>query len=267
MPHLPRKSPEAEAFIFNHDYPIVSAQKYKNGLKLVRKSTTEFGKQSGGKRRKVEKLSSQSLKRLAFLVTTSHVEFVSIITLTYGQVQPTNGIISKGHLDNFLRAMRRDFGSFSYVWFLEFQKRGAPHYHILTTLSDCGSESRKKLARNWLRSQVELYSQNTNLSLSRMVKEMSKVERVHSHQRSWEEIRKRDGAKFYVIKYASKKEQKTVPKHFQDVGRFWGNSRDVPAKDFQEVDVTEEEVRLYLAEKGLSVANQLILPKLIIDLK
>lgn len=267
MPHLPRRSPQAEAFIFNKDFPIVKVQKFKGGLKVLRENTTESDNRSGGKRKKVKELTRSSLKRLAFLVTTSPVVFTSMITLTYGSIQPKDGATSKEHLDTFLRAMRREFGRFSYCWFLEFQKRGAPHYHLLTTLRDCGLENRKRMALLWVTAQFRMYAFDTNLSSNQMRVEMEKVESVHCHKKAWELIRKVDGAKFYVIKYAAKKEQKSVPEHFQDVGRFWGNSRDVPSQDFQEVDVTEEELRLYLAEKGLSVANQLIIPKLIIDLK
>lgn len=91
--------------------------------------------------------------------------------------------------------------------------------------------------------------------------------KVHSHEKSWQKIRKENGAKFYIVKYASKAEQKEVPEAFTDVGRFWGNSRDVPSKEFQEVDTTELELREYLEKEGLPVTNAPILPRRIINLK
>lgn len=111
-------------------------------------------------------------------------------------------------------------------------------------------------------------SQNGRLS----GEEYEKVQKVHSFspfpgskkKPAWEEIRKRDGAKWYILKYASKFKQKEVPPKFCDVGRFWGNSTDIPPKEFQEVEVTEEEIRTYLASKALSVTKRDILPKLII---
>lgn len=267
MPRLSRENPEVQAAIFNHDYPIVRLKKYRNGLEIIREGKTEIAKNSGGKRGKVKILSSQSLKRLAFTVITSQVEFRSIITLTYGAIHPLNGSISKGHLSTFLGEMRRIFGLFSYCWFLEFQKRGVPHYHILTDLEEPSTEQREAMAYTWVHAQTEMLYFHGNFTKSRREEESNKVFKVHSHKKAWEKIRKADGAKFYVVKYASKKEQKRVPPKYSDTGRFWATSRDVPSKDFQEVDVTEEELRSYLASKGLCVTNQLILPKLIIDLK
>jgi len=42
-----------------------------------------------------------------------------------------------------------------------------------------------------------------------------------------ERIRKEHGARNYAVKYAFKMKQKMVPAAYQNVGRFWGNSRDV----------------------------------------
>ena len=57
--------------------------------------------------------------------------FCSLLTLTYGKDFPTDHI-SKKHLDTFLKRCRRKYPDFKYVWVIEKQKRGAPHFHILT---------------------------------------------------------------------------------------------------------------------------------------
>lgn len=267
MPFIPPERMEAQAFIFNHDYPIVKLQKFNGALRVVRENTTDIDKQNGGKRKKVKELSRASLKRLAFLVVTSPIMFKSIITLTYSQAVPTTGTSSKEHLNTFLMGMKRQFGRFAYVWFLEFQNRGAPHYHILTDIDAPSSDQREAMAVIWHNSQKELLYIEGNFTRDQRLNNSNSLMKVHSHRKAWEGVRKKDGLKFYVVKYASKKEQKKVPEHFQDVGRFWGNSRDVPSKEYTEIDVTEADLREYLEKKGMSVAKALILPKMIIDLK
>lgn len=72
-----------------------------------------------------------------------------------------------------------------------------------------------------------------------------KMAKVHRHPKSWEPVREEGGARRYALKYALKTKQKSVPSEFQDVGRFWGCSRDVgrSAKEIEwECDASEYEV-------------------------
>ena len=57
--------------------------------------------------------------------------FCSLVTLTYGKDYPDDHETKK-HLDVFLKRLRRKYKDFQYVWVIEKQKRGAPHFHILT---------------------------------------------------------------------------------------------------------------------------------------
>lgn len=81
------------------------------------------------------KLTARLLQHIA-LKPNSVKAYCSMITLTYGDY-PTDKI-SKLHLDRFLKRLRRFYDKkhpntpFYYLWVLEKQKRGAPHYHILT---------------------------------------------------------------------------------------------------------------------------------------
>lgn len=54
-----------------------------------------------------------------------------MLTLTYPGVWSGDPIIWKKHLDNFLLRLRRAWGDLGLVWKLEFQRRGAPHFHII----------------------------------------------------------------------------------------------------------------------------------------
>lgn len=52
------------------------------------------------------------------------------LTLTYGQEFP-HPRVAKRHLDNFLKRIKRTYENVSGFWRLEFQERGAPHFHLL----------------------------------------------------------------------------------------------------------------------------------------
>jgi len=65
------------------------------------------------------------------LKTTSKKAYASFITLTYGLHYPTDHL-SKKHLENFIKRLKRVSPNFQFIWVIEKQKRGAPHYHILT---------------------------------------------------------------------------------------------------------------------------------------
>lgn len=225
---------------FNLCYPIVKVKFYPGGtLEIVRKSKLK-GKRKSGKREEVRYLSRRSLHRLAFLVGESAVEFKSILTLTYSSDFPVSGLTVKQNWNRMRTYLSRLQGKFDYLWFLEFQKRGAPHLHVL--LSFAPSEwTRHRVAVEW------------SLIVSReTIDTRRKVYKVHNHPNQWELIRKEDGAKRYALKYALKTEQKKVPVAFRDVGRFWGCSRSVkdtiPAP--MEKEITSAELISYLRDVG-----------------
>lgn len=237
-------------------YPIVRAKIYPKSVVFQRKSKLK-GKQRGGKRGKVRRLSQRSLDRLAFLALNTAVQFLSIQTLTYGLNFPFDGARVKADLNlylSYIRGLRRADGC-SYIWFLEFQKRGAPHIHILWSfLPD--RFLRHRASMQWAILATKNVSRET-------IEERKKVYRVHMHNDSWEEVRSKDGAAKYALKYATKPQQKEVPPRFRNVGRFWGASRDIRENlpNPVEVDITELEARLLLVKEGSPMATAPFVPK------
>lgn len=99
---------------------------------LVTVSEMPGGKQSGGgKRGEVSVFSSGSRFRLFRLLHTLKFETMGFWTLTYPDKYPTDPKIYKAHLKEFRRRYELQYGKTPIVWRLEFQKRGAPHYHLL----------------------------------------------------------------------------------------------------------------------------------------
>lgn len=83
------------------------------------------------KRSKIIKFSKRSAKRLRHTIRNSEDIWKVFITLTYPENYPCDGREVKAHLNAFLQWLRRQ--SIKYIWVLEFQERGAPHYHIIAS--------------------------------------------------------------------------------------------------------------------------------------
>lgn len=174
-------------------------------------------------RGEVQMFSAKSASRLTRTARNAMPALVSQFCLTYHRSNP-DGPSSKKHLDSWLKALRRAVPDVGYLWILEFQSRGVPHFHVWLTVPF--SESLwKRLGTAWNRiaepdSQEHLWWHTE--------------ERVDPHtgklQRSMLNWEMNGGG--YLRKYMSKAAQKCLPDGFGWCGRFWGNSRDlVPEPD------------------------------------
>jgi hypothetical protein len=157
------------------------------------------------RRGEITGLSQRSRNRLA-LVGRNVYGVTHLMTLTYpGEWLDVcqDGRRLKQQLNAFLMALRRAHPGIGYLWFLEFQRRGAPHLHIGVTA---------RVDRLWL-----------SLTWARVVGAAGEERRRHELAgTNVEQIRSEDGFARYVAKYASKWEQKVVPAYFTGVGRMWG---------------------------------------------
>lgn len=70
------------------------------------------------------------IKHLATLYWKSYRSAV-FTTLTYHNDYPQTGKELKVELDKFIKRMERSFPKLDFVWRLELQKRGAPHFHFM----------------------------------------------------------------------------------------------------------------------------------------
>lgn len=136
--------------------------------------------------------------RLRHFLENFRQDFTVMVTLTYPDDYPTDGQTVKAHLRALFERMRRkgclEFDS--WVWFLEFQQRGAPHFHILGT---------GWIPKGWLSDAWAEITKGNSRTCTRV-----------------EQIRNPNAAGAYAMKYAYKSEQKEVPEGFERVGRMWG---------------------------------------------
>ena len=138
------------------------------------------------------------------------LETVYSMTLTYPKRFPTDGVTHKTDLDVFIKRLKRKFGNeVQYLWKLEFQKRGAPHYHIIVRLPKV---YKHEYIRAWLSiawyNVVQRYWDEKQENHLNAGTEIQKIENIRS-------------ASYYLCKYLNK-ELENVP---ENQGRFWGCSR------------------------------------------
>lgn len=215
---------------------VVGIEIYKSDVVVIRKDVdgrfTENGRfwfvtpegdivvNEGLRRQAVYEFSKKSRQNLAFICNNTSVEFDRMITLTYPSEYTNDGKEVKRHLRVILQWLRRRNVA-HYLWFLEFQKRGAPHFHIL--LSGGDFIDRFDLSNRWFEivgsGDIDHYVVGTNITAPK----------------------KKRGLHYYGLKYAAKLRQKSVPPNYRNVGRLWGCSRGVYPTNPVFVPVDSEE--------------------------
>ena len=237
----PDQKPNLTSLLRNSEQWTYWSEAYRLDTVLRRKKTShQFiePKNDIPPRGKIDQFSYKSGLRLKHQVRNASIPIQSQFLLTYPDKFPTSGKIIKNHLDRWFRALRKAYGSktFGFEWCLEFQDRGAPHFHVFFTWK-VENELRRVLAKKW----------------------NAIIRGGKSHL--WFHLRKKNfipwdmGSGDYVMKYATKKEQKDVPEGFEDVGRFWGYSRNMKPialrYDYEQLqkeafgEWSTEEIRLY----------------------
>lgn len=203
---------------------------YHSDVKVIKPACQ--GKPHHGKfqRSAIFEFSEKSKSRLREVCRNSGFWIRSQFCLTYHEIWPTDGLQSKRQLDAFLVFLRRHPGiaylgdSLRYLWVLEFQGRKAPHFHLFTDLiADAEWPGvpfvvpidKHELARLWVLDAQKLHLPSAVTTLQ-----------FHSHEKNFFPWRMVSGS-YLVKEYVEKSLQKDVPENFQNVGRFWGNSRNM----------------------------------------
>lgn len=162
-------------------------------------------------RGRVVKFTAGAAQRMRRYLRECVPDYRNMVTITYPGFFTSNGKESKEHLRRFVQELKRYALSqdsatrYSAFWFLEFQERGAPHYHLFCT----HDYPKEWVARTWYRI--------VNSEDERHLHAGTRIEKIRSG---------RGGTISYANKYAAKAQQKDVPSDYTDVGRFWGVSGD-----------------------------------------
>lgn len=193
----------------------------------------------GGKRGDIEIFSAGSRYRLFRLLHQLEFKTVCFLTLTYPDEFPTDPKIYKANLKEFHRKFEVEWPGVQGVWRLEFQKRGAPHYHIMFLdwrPDDSGTIEWlwKSTCHTWDMAH-ELLGVNYELVVDQ------NQQRLIAH---------------YMAKYIAKVDQTEVKNATVKCGRWWGkwNIEDPSPVEFEVSDRQAEWITAFVL--GSRVGNQ-----------
>lgn len=197
--------------------PLKRVEIYPHGIYLSPNKSLNTGNPSPGQRKIVKWLTDAVKRRISWVYMNG--EWPSMLTLTFhsGIVVPYKQ--AKKALDNTLRLLR--YRGVKYLWVLEFQRRGVPHFHVWMSrqFRDCpekednyDNDSWRPIMRSWLK----FSKQNDD----------KKAVSFGMHQRCYTHWKIMDKVN-YAAKYAEKQQQKGLPVGVDFYGRWWGCSRDL----------------------------------------
>lgn len=178
---------------------------------------------SGGKRGKIKSFSRAARRRLIRLlsqVDQSQLGNPVFLTLTYHDNWHDRDIQRDREI--FLKRVGRAYPGCRWIWRLDYQRRGAPHFHIIlwpVVGEDIQTQSqRERLATIW--HEVVDPDNPTHAQYGAQVVP----------------LRDQQGVKIYMSKLG----RITSDEEERDVGRRWGSSRDLPTLPQAEFEVPEE---------------------------
>lgn len=170
-----------------------------------------YGFSRAARRRLTDRLMAVPWNDIVTSDPHSLLQYGLLLTLTYPRDFPSDFQEYKRHLRNFHRALEHDCPiNYGAIWRLEYQKRGAPHYHILLVFDE-----RINVAqfREWVRDTwYRVVSSGNPLHL----KHGTDVRVLRQNKCS------NAGLMFYLIKYLGKEQANDI-----HTGRIWGGWGDL----------------------------------------
>lgn len=242
------------------DYPVESVEIYRRDVVTKRVRVIPSKKPPVREKGvKITEYSDKAMRRGIFLAKNCDADFRSMITLTYPAAFPTDGKRVKQNLWDFKADYRETFSG-RCIWWLEFQRRGAPHFHLISEedLSLHGPlvtvTRRKKIGRGEITFQTA--QEPSEWLAHRWYCIVGSRDPKHLKAgTAWEVIKAEEGAWVYMAAHGGKRKQKQVPDGYENVGGFWGKigKFEVPLTGTAKV-TTEDIFKIYghsaLSSKG-----------------
>ena len=188
------------------------------------------------KRGAISKYSKESKRRFRNKLITLDLDIiqkenVKAIDLTYPDKFPNNGKSVTRQVTNFFKRLERfgnNYGGLAIMWILEFQERGAPHYHLIVISKEPIplSKIRTFTAQKW-NSIVSKWIIN-DTDYSKDVKDSLISEHLEAGTRV-SKVRKNFEALYRYTFFSKDKKpgnekgyEQIRPKEFDNIGRWWG---------------------------------------------
>lgn len=229
------------------DTPVVGVRRFLKDVIVKKQATALFQSHGRPPGSVIREFSHQSRYKLLHVAKNCGVPFRSMVTATYPKEFPRDGRQVKNDLNRLNQWFRDNFEQPRGIWFLEFQKRGAPHFHHLLDidLDSHGHLATKRRTREQTKNATYRTCPEMEQDLSRAwYRIVSSGDEKHLRAGiCWEVLEDSDAAAKYAAKHAAKPRQKEVPDEYLNVGRFWGVIGRVKAvaldEDFEKMTTTQ----------------------------
>jgi len=155
MTYRVRVAPRGKLLHMTYKIPLVerfqehfTIEKYNGRLYRVPVGEVHFKSEMGVRGKVINKREAGDIKSFSYrsrsrmgmlLASLDSSKMPVFITLTYHEDFPQDNDVVKYHLRKFHQALVYNFGGGG-VWKLEYQERGAPHYHLLYWADDTFSD-------------------------------------------------------------------------------------------------------------------------------
>lgn len=176
-------------------------------------------------RSEITTFSNKSRSRLFKLLSNLRYNRLSeglFVTLTYHYGHKKNHSELKKDLQAWLQYLRDNVKDVYYIWRLEFQKRGAIHYHVMVFTP---------------RGNSALQSEKIQTGLSQAWHRIADPE-SDAHGQYGTQVKLIDNYKMaicYLSKYVAKVDQENEQEY---TGRRWGASRNIPVSAYADITVS-----------------------------
>lgn len=179
------------------------------GANRIKVKIPALDRKGGGVRGEIKGFSAASRKRLIDLMNLwRNTENMVFVTLTYHEVWSDDWRDWKRQLDNFIKRLRYHYPEARGIWRLEYQKRGAPHFHLLVAgMPDLLQGIIKDVTAWW----------------AELAHKESEYHGIYATK--CERIENRKKAGYYVSKYVAKVESGLMDE--MPAGRMWGKFGDI----------------------------------------
>lgn len=204
---------------------------YEHGIELIPKTQKkQQNNHATSTRGKISEFSPKSRYRLFKILAKLDRKLKRdplFISLTYHHGHERSQRPTKSQLHHFLVCLKRQDPNVEYIWRIELQKRGAPHYHLIIF-----PDLEKKYFDNSAYYRiVSLLWHEIADPKSRKHKEYGcKITTIHNYRE----------ACMYLSKYIAKVDSTPGA---PELGRHWGASRNLPIKIMYTIEVSDREAR------------------------
>lgn len=136
-------------------------------------------------------------------------EMPFFVTLTYPSKYPEDRVEYKSDIDTMLKRTKREFGDFEYLWRLEAQRRGAPHYHVIIFFD---RDVKLEYLRHWVsKNWFEVAQRKWDVKDEKHLRAGTNCQLVKNYRQ--------------LMAYVSKYMGKVEVNELHNPGRFWASSR------------------------------------------